>query len=115
MKTANAFPAMAFVRPNIEDLSLSWPMRQGMRYHGTVSPLSSRAERIIATGRVLLVFSVLLSTWVTSAHMVLFQEITYTVLGVCLIYACSLSVMVWVRDDVSEHGLHLRYRFRAGE
>jgi len=58
-------------------------------------PPSSRAERVIATVRVLLVLAVLFNTWVTPSHAPWAEQITYATLGVYLVYALILTLLAW--------------------
>jgi signal transduction histidine kinase len=74
-----------------------------------VEPLyspQSRAERLIAAGRVILAVSSLFAVWLDPAEPAKYADIAYSLLAAYVVYAAVISLLVW-RSDAPSHRLAL--------
>jgi signal transduction histidine kinase len=62
----------------------------------------SRAERLIATGRVVLAISSLFAVWLDPAEPAKYADVAYSLLAAYVVYAAVIALLVW-RSDAPSH------------
>jgi signal transduction histidine kinase len=66
----------------------------------------SRAERLIAAGRVVLAVSSLFAVWLDPAEPAKYADVAYSLLVAYVVYAAAIALLVW-RSDAPSHRLAL--------
>jgi signal transduction histidine kinase len=66
----------------------------------------SRAERLIAAGRVVLAVSSLFAVWLDPAEPAKYADVAYALLAAYVVYAAAIAFLVW-RSDAPSHRLAL--------
>lgn len=62
----------------------------------------SRAERLIAAGRVVLAVSSLFAVWLDPAEPAKYADVAYSLLAAYVVYAAAIALLVW-RSDAPSH------------
>lgn len=66
----------------------------------------SRAERLIAAGRVVLAVSSLFAVWLDPAEPAKYADVAYSLLAAYVVYSAAIALLVW-RSDAPSHRLAL--------
>ena len=83
----------------MESLSPAVRVRSGAIQMDTLYSPQSRAERFIATGRVVLAASSLFAVWFDPAEPVKFARFAYSLLAAYVVYSAFIALLVWRSDD----------------
>jgi DNA-binding NarL/FixJ family response regulator len=62
----------------------------------------SRAERLIAAGRVVLAVSSLFAVWLDPAEPAKYADVAYSLLAAYVVYAAAIAFLVWHSDAPSD-------------
>jgi len=71
----------------------------------------SRAERLIATGRVVLAVSSLFAVWLDPAEPAKYADVAYALLAVYVVYAVAIALLVWRSDAPSDRQALVTHAF----
>lgn len=71
----------------------------------------SRAERLIATGRVVLAISSLFAVWLDPAEPAKFADVAYSLLAAYVVYSAAIALLVWRSDAPSQRQALVTHAF----
>lgn len=87
--------------PSIEAGRPARPLSWADSMEPLFSP-QSRAERLIATGRVVLAISSLFAVWLDPAEPAKYADVAYSLLAAYVVYSAAIALLVWRSDAPSQ-------------